>query len=394
MRSIERKKPRSLGTGSPVRGALMLLGLAGSLTSGLTSCDSIEPVAPAKPPITDPMQLYRRLTLDHRVVALSTESYPTVQLTATPYDALGSAMANLPAPTFRILDDTTKVDVSSNGLVTALGTTSEVRVEAALAVGPVTHTDTVRIQVTDLQLPPHPAIFSIHPVPPEDSVWGWVPYQTDMDVAFFNESSFDFSPRVTLNVTDADGAPIVGLPVLFTSLNPDVATIDPIEGTVKILQPGYVRLVAETMAYGTVKADTVTYTVTQPILQEISVQLGLTGKSDFTSLGYPGEPGPSIRDIRLAPSGMVLWYQINGLNTVDVIFDDSTNVLAPLAPFCVRLVNYSPDGCGGGNVSIPTQSFYYFTAQMRRFPVPGIYPYHSTQLGISGRVIVTADPTQ
>src|SRR5260221_14173929 len=74
-----------------------LFGLAASLAR----CSSIEPVAPAAPPITDPTQLYMRLTLDDRAVNLSTvPPYDTLQLTATPRDALATPLLNLPTPMF------------------------------------------------------------------------------------------------------------------------------------------------------------------------------------------------------------------------------------------------------------------------------------------------------
>src|SRR5881394_3956609 len=143
MRAVERRRSPSF------LGVLALLGLAG----GLASCSDIEPVAPHEEPITDPTQLYMRLTLDHPAVNLSTEEgYKALQLRAIPREALGNPMTGLPAPMFKSRD-TTKVRVTADGLLTAEATATGVEVIATLTAGPITHADTARVQVTDLATP-------------------------------------------------------------------------------------------------------------------------------------------------------------------------------------------------------------------------------------------------
>src|SRR5881394_1092597 len=162
-----KRRMRSLRRRS--RAGLALLGVAGGLAGTLLGCSNIEPVAPVAGPITQPEQLYMDLTLNYRAINLSTAAGSnTLQLTATPRDALGNPMTGLPAPVFKS-PDTTKVRVTPEGLLTAVGTITNFQVTATLTVGPVTHADTTWINVT--ALPQVWDTLSIHPVPPANTEW-------------------------------------------------------------------------------------------------------------------------------------------------------------------------------------------------------------------------------
>jgi len=114
-------------TGAAIGGAgcTLLVALAG----GLAGCSGLDPVATYEQ-LTDPAQLFMALTLDHPAVNLSTDatvpSYNTLQLTATPRNALGRPLTGLPAPTFHLdkATDSTKVTVTPTGLVTAKSATT------------------------------------------------------------------------------------------------------------------------------------------------------------------------------------------------------------------------------------------------------------------------------
>ncbi len=388
--------------------------LVGGSVGGLTGCGSLEPVPVAEAPITDATQLYTRLTLNYPAVTLSTEpGYNTVQLTAIPRAAAGNAMPDLLTPTYRS-SDTTRVRVTADGLVTAVAVTAGTDVTVSVTLGRLTRVAKARIKVTTMAEPPRLASLSIHPTSDDDStIVSWQPYATSGDLVL---SVAGLIPSVSNilslqpTMTDENGVPIVNLPVAYTALDPDIGRIvsDEFSGEVMFLRPGQVRLVAETMAYGISKTDTVTYTVTLPILYTVGVQGSTARPLDFT-IADSERAWPPLSDIRIAPYGMVIWqWSTSGpvgtdpaTDTVDVTFDDPTNVREAPSVVCntVYFLFFARGGCGGtGNVLIPPMIpgggglAQISTMQIRQFPVPGIYPYHSTRLGVSGRVIVTNDP--
>lgn len=396
MRSIERWKLVELWmrpTSSAFGRALISLGLAG----GLVGCGTIEPVSPADPPITDPTQLYRQLTLNYPAVNLSTApGYNTVQLRATPRDAQGNPMVGPSVLTFRTLD-TTKVLLRADGLVTALETTNAVDVIAELTMGPVTHVDTARIQVTSLTEPPQLASLSIHPVAPDSAIW--TTQRASATSGQYASHFFAFAgyyspgtiqgPKLIPKAVNLAGDTLTDLLVDYVSLNPLIATVNRQTGDVKTVKPGQVTMIAETMAYGVAKADTMTFTVTQQAVDEVDIQPGPTGAVGFVA-----------QDIIIRPFGIVFWRNLH-TDPIDVTFDDSTNVMAVPSQLCaVFLWEFGglSSLCGtSGSALLPGDDLDVypigvFTA--RQFPVPGVYLYHSTRLGgISGQIIVTANPT-
>jgi hypothetical protein len=169
------------------------------------------------------------------------------------------------------------------------------------------------------------------------------------------------------------------------------------------IRPGQVRFVARATVYGVTRADTVVYRVTWPAAQAIDI---VPGSALPTA---PAVFAPS--DVRLVPWGVVVWHNTIGGDSVDVTFEDPTNVGMPPAIICSEWLEYPDDEtlqdfgpgphCGTGNVSVPGLplpdpvvggSRLLWTTQVRQFPVPGIYRYHSTRTGATGRIIVTNDP--
>lgn len=378
-------------------GALALLGMAG----GLAGCSNIEPVAPHEP-VTDPAQLYMALTLDHPAVNLSTvPPYNTLQLTATPRDALGHPMLGLPAPTFTT-PDTTKVDVTADGLLTAVGVTSQFSVIASLTFGLVTHADTAVINVTNMPDPPMLDTLSIQRVQPDSTVWplsygagGYVFFLYNIEnirTAF----GLGMSNRLTTRVRDTAGNAISGLSVDYRSLDPAVATLRR-QGNPPILVPvfpGQARIVAQTTVYGVARADTLIATITLPVAAAVSINRGPTGTTIFQSIGNLG--GVSSSDFVVTPDGIVHWFidQVDSVDAVDVVFDDPTNVVMPPANLCAAMSAVFGPGsyCGAGDMLVEWNSVGPGSTKIRQFPVPGIYPFRSMRTGATGRIIVTDDP--
>lgn len=372
-----------------LRSALSCLGLIGSFAS----CNNVQPVTPNGPPITDPTQLYMRLTLNHRAVTLSTaEPYATLQLEATPRDALGSAMAGLPAPTFRSLDTST-VMVTEDGLLTALQPGSGIIVIAQLKYGAVLRNDTAIVDVTTLTAPPTLASLSLDPIAPDSANWSiWLGGRGFSILSGLSQLAPPpfvpiTQPKVIPNLLSTVGTPIVGVPVDLESLDPTIVEISrEREGDVLTHRPGRARIVARTTVYGVTKVDTVTFTVTLPIVRDVHIELGPGGKPTFTP------------EVRIAPYGLVMWFNFlsDPSDTVDVTFDDPAIDMMVYARLCEAIASILGPApyCGVGNVLVPPlpnptdPDAFYYTLRVRQFPTQGVYTYRSVRTGASGRIVV------
>jgi hypothetical protein len=364
--------------------------------------------------VTDPARLYMSLTIDHPAVTLSTVApYNTVALTATPRDALGHPMTGLPVPTFTVLGDPSKVQVSADGIVTALNTTANTLILASLTAGPITHVDTAWIQVTNVADPPQLDTLSIDPLPPDSAVWSL----EILSSALWNwlgRYGLGIYPdaRVVARTVSATGSHIEGLTVVYTSLDPAIATLggppnNPKSGDRRsgwgILhgRPGQVRIVAQAMAYGISRADTATFTVTMPVAQNFYIRSGANGIPRFVGITV-ADVVSTHNEVRIAPYGIVGWFN-QTTDPVDIVFDDPTNVTLPPAYLCDALepdiLGFAGPYCGEGNVSVAAgdgstgSDEYWSTSRFRQFPVPGIYPFHDARTGATGRVVVGNDPT-
>lgn len=368
---------------SPIRPrrAVLWCGAVG-MALGLVGCGGLEPVTTYQQ-ITDPAQLFMTLAIDHSAATLSTAArYDTLQLAATPLNALGEPLTGLSAPTFHLATatDSTLVTVTSTGLLTAKAETTDpgVFVVAELqASGNIRRTDTMLVKVTTLAPPPVLTSFSIDP---SDSAIRSMKLGTGFSWLLLNIVGLAPSPSVLPQALDAANAPITGLAIAYTSLDPDIAVVDRWQGTVNFLRPGQARLVARTTAYGVIKTATTAFTVTLPISQEFNVVTGQLLQQ---------------REFRIVPHGYVLFGWLNNDGdpvTMDLAFDTPPGEVAtPPAVLCDAFEGFlGPGLCGTGDISFPLpatpgQQFQAF--RMRQFPVPGIYPYH-TSTGETGRIIV------
>lgn len=360
----------------------MLLSLV--LGAGLAGCGGFDPVATYEQN-TDPTKLFMALTIDHPAVNLSTApGYNTLQLTATPRNAVGEPMTDLPEPVFHLEADadSTKVTVTSAGLLTARGATSGigVLVIAELRAGDnVRQVDSTLVKVVTNAMPPVLASLSVQPVSSDSAI-------RSMSACCLGPSALTFVGLAPLDLLspvalDAADVPIADLAIEYTSLDPTVATINRWSGQARYLSPGQARLAVRTTAYGITKADTVVYTVTLPISQEIVLQ--------------PDVPLQKQREVRLMPHGYVFWYWQNDGKPVglEVMFEDPARADAAPAELCGLLDGFVGAGaCGTGDFSIPlppAPGQFFQTLRVRRFHVPGIYTYH-TSAGDTGRIIVSA----
>jgi hypothetical protein len=324
------------------------------------------------PPVTDPARIYWALTLDHHAVTLSTVApYDTIQLTATPRTLDGTPLSGLPAPTFESLD-LDRAQVSADGLVHAIKSGTQIPVVATLTVDNLRHADTVLINVTDEATPPVLASLSIQP-----------------DSGDSAKTALDVNRSVTTHTLAADGSPISGLAVYYTTLGSDVATIDRATGFLFPVHPGHVTIVASATAYGVSRTDTLRYTIGYSVQRELDV-VAQVSASGQTVGGF----NPPV--IFVGPGARIIIVNQTNLAT-DLTFDDPTNV-ARDEEFCVPpYIDAFPFFCEDGNVEAfandPNDPSGASIFRFRRFPVPGTYRYHSTIFGTTGTIVVVDEST-
>lgn len=373
---------------SRARPAWRRAGLA--LVLGLIGCsgDTARPYAP----ITDPAQLYMQLALNAGAVTLSTTpGYAIFQLTATPLNAMGEPMTGLPTPTFSYANpnDSTKVKLSSAGLLTAVAAGTNIKIVASVTTSDnVKHIDTAFINVNaTTDPPPALAMLTLDPGPPDSTI-----------VALFSNAPFPTSswyigsgiypgrssyPNVSFyrRALTAAGDSIPKLAVEYFALDPTVAAVDRRTGKLFLNNIGQARLVVRAAAYGVIKTDTTVFTITNPIARGVQVKDYGPGQSIF------GDP------IVIRPSGMMAW--INRWGPIGVVFDDPAGVSIPPASICDQAttigVSPSPTACDA-DFSTDTTTADNNRYRVRQFLVPGTYTYRDTLSGAVGTVIVTDRP--
>lgn len=258
----------------------------------------------------------------------------TVQLTTTAYTYAGEPVEGLPAATFRSTDST-KVTVSPTGLVTGVAaTTSNVNVISSLTVAGVTHADTTIVAVTPVA---HTLkTFSIHPASQITTI------------------PLNGNTGVTVTATDSGNQTLTGLAVKLVSSAPLVA--DFYYGYLYAYAKGQTTVIASTTSFGVTKADTVTYTVTNPMQANVYC---------YEHAYLPYEPAFYVTSnpIIIGAGGTVTWANYGNMVT-GITFDDSTHVT------------------GGNIASIPL-----YTSASRTFPTTGTYVFKDV-LGDSATIVV------
>lgn len=345
----------------------------------LVGCGDIQPVEPYSP-ITDPTTLFMSLTLDHGAINLSTAApYDELQLTATPRDAAGTPMTTLGAPTFRS-SDTTKLWVTPDGLLQARKPGNGIRVIAELvAEGNVRHADTALVNITANDAPQMLDVLSLEPTG-EEAVWPMAPLQSVLgQLLFLLSSGRSFQPGFQVKALDPEGSPIPGLVMEYESLDPEIASVNPIFGNVTVLQPGDVRVVVRTTAYGVSKADTTVFTATLPLINSVMIEPG------------PNDGPPTVKPTTLMvrPGGYVFWSNLT-LDSVSVTFDDPASATV-IDDLCTGLGAVYPAHCDAGNIApfMSDANSFYDNTRGRRFMELGRYTFHIEPLGVAGQVIVS-----
>ncbi len=350
--------------------------------------------SPSSPGMPDRSVLYWDLNLNHHAVTLSTAApYDTLRLVAMPRNIHGDPIEGLPMPQF-VSADLKYVAVTPDGVLIALAPMApgtSIKVTATLTVNNLKHTDYALVQVLNNPTPPVLTDFSARPVPPDSSKLA----------ARRDGGEGGLSYRLPLRATDETGAPMTDLLVSFRSSDTRIADINELTGAVEPWLTDSVTFYAAATAFGIAKADTVPFRIGLPITSRFV----LAARSDGSGTIF------NERALTVGVGAVVVW-QATGPNMttdLDIEFTDPTHVAAfPSVPLygypmtalyrslCDLIGIATPSDCtGSGNFVLPRifratlrPPRWAVGVAVRGFPVPGIYDFHSTLQGVSGRVIV------
>lgn len=319
-------------------------------------------------PPSDPANMYWLLRMDQHAIQLMPDS--TLQVNAAAYTALGTvytpATGASVTTTWRSLDST-KVKVSSAGLVSAVALTQNpVKVIVAQQIGNLTRADTLQVNVSNTT-----SVLATFSITPTDS-------------AKVAELSSRFLAVSTLT---SGGTAIPGVMAYYHIADTTVAQLSNLWSSGSGLSQTSVlgKKVGTTLVTGTVwmngvaKTDTFTLTVGYPI-SALFVSIGYSQATNGTSV-----PSLSPDTIVMGPGGSIRWTNNSSIDTVDVIFDQPSLVL----PDSSSTANNS----GGGNIlAIPGDTLGTVSlasrSRFRRIVVPGTYSYTVQPYGIVGYIVV------
>lgn len=354
---------------------------------GVLGCGGDSPGASSA---LSPDQAYWALQFNQHAVTLAlTAPQNTIQLTATPLNADGQPLALQNEAEIHYSTKDSMVAVDSTGLVTAKLVTASFAKVVATATDPVQHvtlTDTCYIQVTATASTSALTTFTIQPAAGSDTVM-------PVDKYF----------RMTAAARDGTGRTMANVFPYFTSSNPHIALIDKSTGAIQGGRVGQVTLYASTWAYGVAKRDSIALRIALPSAVQVNILPVTPTGSTHAVLTY----WPQV--ITITQGGVVSWINRSATDSMDVVFDDPTNVDSValnlflgigtgegnIAPFvldadatsdlaiklCQRYGLY-PDDCSD------LVGFTFLEERQRKFPVVGTYHYHSILWGSNGTIVV------
>lgn len=218
------------------------------------------------------------LTLSHTTAAVTTGS--TLQLSATPVNASGTAMSGLPAPAWST-SDAAVATVNTSGVVSGVGP-GTATITATLAAAGATRTASVQVTVTR----PAGATFASLALSPASGA-----------VAAGSTLPLTATPR------DGSGQAMTGLPAAtFTTSNAPVATVSA-AGVVSGVAAGTATITASLTSGG------VTHTATATITVTASAPPPGGGSSSATVRGLDHAFSPA--SVTITPGGTVTWTMVD-----------------------------------------------------------------------------------
>ena len=315
-------------------------------------------------------QYFAVLALEHHAINLSmTAPYDTVTLHTTRLMGDGSAVPG------DVTYSVSTPDISvTNGVLKGERPVARAVVRVTLTHGTITRTDSAVVSVI-ADAPDRLRDFGLR-LPAGDSAKisaGW----ELKTIPLLRESE--------------SGSNLSTLLVSLVSSDSTVAQMTQSGNNVTIVptRPGRVVLSSSTFAFGVTWRDSLVFTVGWPLQVFVPIVERFTAGSLAPTLRF------EYQDITVGLGGCVLWDN-EFERDIDVRFDDSTHVVAPVGSRCAPLLG-GADAIGGniapwrkipwdGDPDHWVQVFSPFRA--RGFSGPGVFPYQSMLFGTGGLVRV------
>lgn len=360
--------------------AVLAIGCGGEAT--------VEPFTPATG--EEAATLFWDLTVDHPAATISTvPPYDTIRLVATPRDAYGNPIAGLGPVTFRSGD--TRLAVTPDGLVRALGTGTSLLVYADLTVGNTTHTTSVLVNVTDEASPP--VLARLEVLLPGGTTW-----PVNGDGTFLSIDKSGVATTAGIQVGSIMPVDTMGNSIASVIVKAHSSDTTVVNGAafgsfllVNAIGPGHATMDFTATAYGVTVTKSIDISITMPVFGVVRIV------PQPATLGGPLRPTFVPASLTVRAGGDVVWANASG-EPVDIIFDDPANVVEHGSIDCGKAGVSDVGGTGnidafGAPQDTAATTLGEENCRSRSFPVPGTYTYHSTRTGAVGRVVVTEGPT-
>jgi plastocyanin len=332
--------------------------IAAVLCGALSACQADNPLGPAP---DAPDHALWNITVNHRAILMSTVApYDTVRLVSTALDAEGRAITDAPPATFTTTSQA--ITIGPDGLVTALTPAFGVTVVAKLSYHNTTSSDTIVINITNNPAPPKVTTYSLTP-----AAYDMSPLPKDSAVMYAGILS-PYDTQLQVTVLDDHDTPIPNVIMRYTSSDTARLLVDAHSGyAYKWLnqRPGKVTMTAESTIYGVAVRDTLVITIKDALDWFVNVVVSQPAGSTTPSVRF--QPDSLV----LLPGGGVRFSNFTTV-AVDVTFDDpGAAVVWPMIP------------SGSGNIEAWKGGF-----KGRAFMEPGVYTFHSTLYGATGKIVV------
>jgi hypothetical protein len=313
--------------------------------------------------LLDPSKILFAVDLNHQAVLLSTTPpYDTLQLVITPRNAQGDVIADSVLVTYT--SGHPSVEVSPTGLLTAKAVRQFVQVIVRVSYNMQTRIDTVFVRVTGDANPPQMVVYGFD-VSEDDSLKISPP------------GLFPNNHVLRVRGLDANGDPIPDIIVKYSLSDQTMASLDPITGDLVGIRPGKVTIYATSTVYGVIRRDSIQYTIGNPMFAQIAI----VGRTPIHSRTVIPTFDPEM--LIVGTGAVVLFNNISG-ELVDVVFDEPDKIDA----FPFNIPPFIRNDELSGNISPFAPDSTGSNTRYRVFNHPGIYPFHSTLHGVSGKIIV------
>jgi hypothetical protein len=325
-------------------------------------CGCADPVAPH--PTLLPVEVVPwKLQLNHRAVTLSTTApHNEIKLEAIAYNVYGDVLDEVSDVTYTT--NSAYVLVSPDGTLRANTTQSTTaQVIAHVTYQGVTRPDTLYVRVNNNVPTPAPVLKTLDlDVMPGDST----------RIASYGYSDFP-TKLLQLRAFDTQDNPIQNIAVRYESSDRTIVQLSPQSPLLLSYQRGVAVVRASATVYGVSLSDSLLITVTDPL--SVLAQLRATENGRI-------HPVQQL-DHTIAVGGTVTWYN-QSMDSVDIIFDDSTNVAIGKRNMRDMGGNIPPFASTQWPIQFNNES-----VRERSFPIAGTYHWRSTRFpDIRGTITV------